>query len=321
MPPFPKPTVSYEYDTNTERRALRAHRKLRGIPPKSAETLLVATWNVANLGTQVRRNADLALIGEVFSWFDLVAVQEVNDNFSDLAYIVNLMGAKYRYVMSDAAGNGERMAFVYDSRKIRLAEEIGEVAFPPSQYASVSVKGVAGKFSGFDRSPYLATFTGAHFSLTLLNVHLYFGSSKQADVERRALETAAVARWARIRAASRFATTRDVLALGDFNMPRGQPGELVFSAATQAGLRRPEHASQVPSAIASDNQYDQILYFPEQTEPKLGAMGVFDYDTAIFRSLWMGAAKEDKTRFSAYLRYYISDHRPVWCQMRMAPTT
>lgn len=317
MPPFPKPDIAYTYDVAAEKRALRAHRKVRGIPAKTADAVLIATWNIANLGTQLRRDTDFALIAEMLSWFDIVAVQEVNDNFADLVYIVQLMGTKYRYVMSDAAGNNERMAFVYDSRKIKLAEEIGEVAFPPSQYQSVRVDGVTGAFAGFDRSPYLATFVADHFSLTLLNVHLYFGGEQQTHIHRRALETAAVARWSRIRAGSKYATTRDVLALGDFNMPRGEPGNLVYGAATQAGLKRPLHSSQVASAIASDNQYDQILYFPEQSEPKLKAMGVFDYDTAIFSSLWQGAAAQDRVKFSAYLRYYMSDHRPVWCQMSM----
>ena len=320
MPPFPKPSIDYAYDVAAEKRALRAHRKLRGLPAKTADALLIATWNVANLGTQHRRDEDFALIAEMLGWFDMVAVQEVNDNFADLAYIVQLMGTKYRYVMSDASGNSERMAFVYDSRKVKLAEEIGEVAFPPSQYASVRVEGASGAFAGFDRSPYLGTFVAPHFSLTLLNVHLYFGGEQQAHIHRRALETAAVARWARLRAASKYATTRDVLALGDFNMPRGEPGNLVYGAATKAGLKRPAHSSQVPTAIASDNQYDQILYFPEQTEPKLKAMGVFDYDTAVFSSLWNGAVNQNRTSFCAYLRYYLSDHRPVWCQMSMAPT-
>src|ERR1043166_1149530 len=49
MPVFPKPTVAYEYDVATERRRLRAHRVVRGIPDREPGTLLVgpshgSTW-------------------------------------------------------------------------------------------------------------------------------------------------------------------------------------------------------------------------------------------------------------------------------------
>ena len=315
MPPFPKPDIAYTYDVAAEKRALRAHRKVRGIPAKTADAVLIATGTSP---TSARSSGATPILRSSPDPRGSISSRCRRSTTTSPIWSTSCGSwAQYRYVMSDAAGNNERMAFVYDSRKIKLAEEIGEVAFPPSQYQSVRVDGVTGAFAGFDRSPYLATFVADHFSLTLLNVHLYFGGEQQTHIHRRALETAAVARWSRIRAGSKYATTRDVLALGDFNMPRGEPGNLVYGAATQAGLKRPLHSSQVASAIASDNQYDQILYFPEQSEPKLKAMGVFDYDTAIFSSLWQGAAAQDRVKFSAYLRYYMSDHRPVWCQMSM----
>ncbi len=56
----------------------------RRIPAKRANRLLVASWNVANLGLQDRTEADHALIAEILPWFDLVALQETNDNLSGL---------------------------------------------------------------------------------------------------------------------------------------------------------------------------------------------------------------------------------------------
>ena len=40
------------------------------------------------------------------------------------------MGSPYRTVFSDVAGNGERMVYVYSADRVKLLEEIGEVAFP-----------------------------------------------------------------------------------------------------------------------------------------------------------------------------------------------
>jgi endonuclease/exonuclease/phosphatase family metal-dependent hydrolase len=258
-------------------------------------------------------------MAEILSWFDIIAVQEVRDNFADLAYVVKTMGRRPAYVMSDASGNNERMAFVNDQTKLTLSEEIGEVAFPPTQLQHVKVTGVTRAFPGFDRTPYLATFVADQFSILLVNVHLFYGSEKKADIERRALETAAVARWARLRSKSKYATTRDLLALGDFNMPKRAAGKIVYTTATCEGLHCPNRSTQVASSIASDNQYDQVLFFPERTEDRLSAMGVFDYDAVIFRTLWE-KLDEDPKRFAAYLRYYMSDHRPFWCQVSTEPS-
>lgn len=47
MPPFPKPKVDFSYDVDVERRRLRAHRDRRGIPAKSADSLLIGSCNPA----------------------------------------------------------------------------------------------------------------------------------------------------------------------------------------------------------------------------------------------------------------------------------
>ena len=53
MPAFPKPTFPYDFVVNTEKRALRRYRDTkpgRAIPNKANNRLLLATWNIANLG-------------------------------------------------------------------------------------------------------------------------------------------------------------------------------------------------------------------------------------------------------------------------------
>jgi hypothetical protein len=44
--------------------------------------------------------------------------------------------------------------------------------------------------------------------------------------------------------------------------------------------------------------------------------GVFDFDGAVFRALW-GETKAQQSKFRSYVRYYLSDHRPLWAQVRM----
>lgn len=316
MPNFPKPKFAFQYTVANEIQNLRAHKVARAIPNKSASTLLVATWNIANFGTQERRDQDKRLIAEILSWFDIIAIQEVKDNFGDLMDVQQMMGAGYRVLMSDIAGNDERLAFLYDQNKVVLQEKVGEIAIPPKDLPKIKLPGITKKFDGFDRTPYLAAWQAGALSFLLVNVHLFFGSDAKKDVQRRALETFAVARWADLRINSSFVFTRDMIVLGDFNMPKAEPGDPIFTALTKRGLHLAPHTAKIGSTTASDNEYDQIAFLPSETQADFtGQKGVFDYDKVIFPALW--GTGNNKKNFNAYLRYYMSDHRPMWMEFRI----
>jgi endonuclease/exonuclease/phosphatase family metal-dependent hydrolase len=318
MPPFPKPNFSYEYRISSQINALREYRETkpgRAIPAKTVDRLLLATWNVANLGVQERREKDYHLIAELVSWFDLVAMQEVNDNLSGLRAIHGLLPGSYRLLFSDAAGNDERLAFLYDSDKVALLEEVGEVAIPPSDIRYITLPGIEQRFEGFDRNPYLAGFRSGSLVFVLVNVHLYFGSESAISMNRRRLETYAVARWADIRRQSPHAYSRDIVALGDFNLPKAEPGDPIYEALTKRGLHLPEHSTQIGSTIQTDSHYDQVAFFPGETQEEFtGNSGVYDFDGALFRTLWEARTQQE---FFAYVRYYVSDHRPLWTEFRV----
>jgi endonuclease/exonuclease/phosphatase family metal-dependent hydrolase len=314
MPVFPKPKFAFDYDVDAEAARLRAHKKTRGIPKRESGKLLVGTWNIANLGAQARRDQDLSLIAEVLSWFDIVAVQECRENFGHLFDLHDKLPKSYRVLMSDASGNNERMAFLFNSKRLTLLEEIGEIAFPPSRLKAIKLPGVDAQFGGFDRTPYLAAFSAGDTSLMLVNVHLFFGDEKPESMARRSLETFAVAKWAALRKQSVFSFTRELVALGDFNMPKCEPDDPIFKALTKLGLELPDHSTQIASSISREANYDQIAFFPETTQNRFtGRKGVFDFDTVIFPELWKGGT--NAKNFKAYLRYYLSDHRPMWLQL------
>jgi endonuclease/exonuclease/phosphatase family metal-dependent hydrolase len=318
MPIFPKPKFPFDYDVNSEIARLRQHKQDRHIPERTPETLLVATWNLANLGAQQRRDQDRSLIAETLSWFDLIAVQECRENFSDLFDLQFKLGQDYKVLMSDTSGNDERLSFLYDSRKLSPLEEIGEIAFPPSEQKNIKLPGITQQFEGFDRTPYLVSFEAGKTSLVFVNVHLFFGDNKPESLGRRALETFAVARWASLRQKSRFSFTRELVVLGDFNMPKSEPGDPIYNALTKLGLELPKHSTQIASAIAADANYDQIAFLPGTTKDCFaGQKGVFDYDAVIFPDLWQNGTNAGN--FKAYLRYYISDHRPMWVQLTVNP--
>jgi endonuclease/exonuclease/phosphatase family metal-dependent hydrolase len=318
MAEFPKPKFDYSYDVAAEIERLRSHKAHRNIPERSTDTLLAATWNIANLGAHDRRDQDFAIIAEVLGWFDIVAVQECRDNFWHLAQIAQKMPPTCKYLMSDASGNFERMVFLYDSQKLTLLEEVGEITIPPASYKRIKLPGNNYPFNGFDRSPYLASFAAGHTSITFVNAHLYYGKSNDdpASIARRSLETFAVAYWAKERIKPTNAFTRELAVMGDLNMPKSDDNDPIFKALTKLGLEIPEHSTQIASNIANDANYDQIAFFPSTTKNFFtGLKGVYDYDAVIFPDLWQDG--KNKKNFNAYLRYYISDHRPMWTQLRI----
>ena len=322
MPTFPKPKFAYTVDTGAEIQRLRQHKQQRGIPGKAQDRLLVATWNVANFGAQDRRDEHFALISEIVSWFDIVALQEVRENFGHLVNVQRQLGGAWRLLFSDVAGNNERMAFIYDSSRVTLLEKLGEIAYPVAALKRVKLKGISKKFEGFDRSPYLATFSAGKLSFMLVNVHLYYGvmktaAQKKASMDRRALETYAVALWAQDRNKSAFSYVRDVIALGDFNMPKRDPSDPIYKALVAKGLQLPQFSTAMGSNLAGDAAYDQIAFFPTETQSDFtGNAGVFDFDKAVLPDLWNGGS--GKKSFNIYVKYYLSDHRPMWMEFRTA---
>jgi hypothetical protein len=100
LPPFPKPTFAYDYSVTAQIAALsqwRDTRPGRAIPAKSPNHLLVATWNIANLGVQERRRRDYQLLAEIISWFDPMTRVCINSqSFLRLSWLETTIRASHR---------------------------------------------------------------------------------------------------------------------------------------------------------------------------------------------------------------------------------
>lgn len=318
MPSFPKPSFTFTYEPTKEIDSLREHRARkpgRKIPDKQDDRLLLATWNIANLGLQKRETRDYQVLAEILSWFDLVALQEVNDRLGGLRNIQQFLPPSYNVLFSDKAGNNERLVYLYDSAKVSPLEMVGEIAIPPRDHKDIRLPGIGAPFIGFDRNPYVAAFRAGEFTFVLVNVHLFFGDHETDSIERRTLETYAVARWADLRRKSKNSYTTNILALGDFNLPKVGKDDPIYAALTARGLQLPEHSTRINPSISTDKAYDQIAFFPGPTKRRFTKnCGVFDFDGAFFRDLWETLTEK---QFRSYMRYYISDHRPMWAEFKI----
>ena len=100
--------------------------------------------------------------------------------------------------------------------------------------------------------------------------------------------------------------------MGDFNIPKVEVGDQTYDALMKRGLKLPEHSTQIYSNINNDMQYDQIAFLPD-LKSKITANGVFDFDEVLFPDLWQTSVPN----FKKYMKYYISDHRPLWLELEL----
>ncbi len=138
------------------------------VPDKDADqNLLLATWNIRDFGKINRRGYGPRLpethfyIAEILSRFDFVAVQEINE-LEEWEIVMDILGPDYSYIATDVTdvklgGNGERLTYLYDRRKVRFQNIAGEIVLPADMLISktelevMGSKVVAGK--QFNRSP------------------------------------------------------------------------------------------------------------------------------------------------------------------------
>jgi len=274
-------------------------------------------WKIANLGTQERAPEAYGLIAEILDFFDLAAIQETRRNLDGLRSVLSRLGRRWSFLCTDTAGNEERMFILYDRSKLRLREQIAEVAIPPAHHRYIRLPGIETLCAGLDRYPQVASLFRRETPMTLGNVHLYFGSGRRAHVQRRQLEARAVARWARLENGSPHAFDPHVILLGDFNLPFMEPGDPILSVlqrerpilapnSTEIGTTLPSEASGRTAIWV--RHYDQIDFFPGTQNYFTGATGVFDFDTVVLPDLWERRGRRD---FNAFLRYHFSNHRPL----------
>jgi endonuclease/exonuclease/phosphatase family metal-dependent hydrolase len=316
------------------------------VPQRNAlSSLLLATWNIRELGADekfgTRLDESLLYIAEIISHFDLVAMQEVNENLSDLQELVKLLGGWWDYLVTDvtlgASGNSERIAFIYDSRKVRFDHLAGELVLPDGKKKKVVQPA---------RTPFMCAFKAGWRRLTLCSVHIFFGKSKPDDPRRieeiRAISEALAKRNER-RQNIADGEPESVVLLGDFN---------IFNAKTDATAKAlHKNKFLVPKALLvkkedrlveplttnalRDKHFDQIAFHDPRNRLKASKGGVFDFQEVIYgatdvekyRSAMERSAPEKFKKASASAKelekfyrqwrtFQVSDHLPLWVELQ-----
>jgi hypothetical protein len=309
-----------------------------GIPEKTlGRSLLVATWNIRELGANKKEGARLfeALyyIAEIISAFDIVALQEVNENLGDLRTIMRILGPGWKYLLTDITlgrrGNGERMAFLYDARKVEFEGLASQVVVPPVYKVGKKTFEPGRQLA---RAPMMVGFRCGWFKFTICTAHIYYGAPV-ADEPTRLAEIQILANLLAERADSEHAWAPNMLLLGDFNIFK--PSDKTAEAISKAGFVLPPQLT-VLEAGETGKHYDQIALYSRKyakqqaTQVKKASAGVVkffdkvftDQDEALYAKQ-MGAkyakAKDAKARTTYYRTwrtFQMSDHRPMWIELR-----
>jgi endonuclease/exonuclease/phosphatase family metal-dependent hydrolase len=338
-------------DLDGRDRAIAGLQKLRaalasdeGAPPARAHaTLLVGTWNLREFAATswgARLPEAYAYIAEIVNRFDLVALQEVREDLHALNFLKKRLGRTWDYLVSDVTeggpGNGERLAFLYDRRKVQFLGIAGELVLPP-----VRVGGKQVPTTQIARTPLMAGFQVGWTKFVLATVHVLYGEGT-AEPLARVEEIAQVVKFLRERTEQATEPIRNYILLGDFNI--FAQGDKTYRAITEGGFTVPEAIQAIPgSNVPKDKKYDQIAYRARQGRFQgTGNAGVFDYyrhvlttdEEATYRPYIDAYIKERhaagqespkmpttdaarRTQYRLWRTYQLSDHLPLWAEFNV----
>ncbi|AOT04342.1 hypothetical protein [Arthrobacter sp. U41] len=171
--------------------------------------------------------------------FNVVAVQESRRKPVALKRLMATLGPHWQVIISDvtegSAGNGERLAFLYESNRVQPSGLVGEIVLTPL--------GDDPKRQ-FARTPYTASFSRAGVEFTLASVHILWGK-KPAE---RLPEITAFAQWMRDWAVRPNDWNSNLIVLGDFSLDR--IGDPLYEAFISTGLWPPAELNAAPGRFS-----------------------------------------------------------------------
>lgn len=295
---------------------IRLRRRIQqsGIPTRHVDSnVIVGTWNIQRFGgfhaawtenpASPKRNLrGLAIIAEVIKCFDVIALQEVLRDTSALRYVMeHFLGSHWAALLTDVTagekGNSERLAYLYDTRRVTLSGLSGELVLPATKDGTPEEQ--------FDRTPYMVGFRAGTEHFTLLTAHIRYGdlpAGRIPELRRFAHYTAQ-----ELRNRTRAGLSREepnLIVLGDFNIDKRQ-GNPLFDAFVETGLWVPEALRALKTTTGkTPKHYDQIAWFRDDFALRpSGRTGKINFVGAVFQEL-----------SSTQMTHRVSDHFPLWIE-------
>jgi len=342
MPSYGRLSGESKEGRRTVSKLLDLRKALNSIPARSQDqNLLLATWNIREFDSNKfgdRTDEAYYYIAEIVARFDLVAIQEVREDLYALKRLMELLGENWQVIFTDitsgVAGNGERMAFVFDTRKVRFAGLMGQVVLPPVITVSETGERQSKPANQLARTPLMCGFEAGWTDFILTTVHIIYGEDRPDD-ERRVEEIRQLASHLARRADAQEAWSHNWILLGDFNIYN--PADVTMQALTAAGFEVPPELQHLPSNVAQNKFYDQIAFRTRKNKfgpcTKAGVFNFFDwvfrpdeeetYVEAMGKSYFFNtkgverSVSQRRTYYNQWRTYQMSDHLPMWMELQI----
>src|SRR5690606_14919601 len=218
------------------------------LPVKALDrNLLIASWNIRSFGDLTRKwesgpddspKRDLhsiLCIAQILKRFDLIAIQEVKANIRALRDTLKVLGDHWSMILTDVAkgdsGNGERMAYLFDRRRVKMSGLACELVVPNEWTGRAEQEALDKQFV---RTPYAVSFQAGDQTFILVTLHILYGNSSSSRIG----ELQGIAKWLSDWAGDINAYHQNLIALGDFNIE--QRGDLLDRTFLSEGLFVPE---------------------------------------------------------------------------------
>ena len=243
----------------------------------------------------------------------MIAVQEAQEDITCLRYVLRVLGDAWAIILTDvtkgSAGNNERLAFIFDTRRVKPSGLACELVLPDEWAEHVGDDVFARQFA---RTPYAVSFRSGGQTFILVTLHVLYGSSSGDRVH----ELTWLARWMAAWADRVHEYRQNLIVLGDFNIDRKDDPN--WQAFTSTGLRPPAELDGLTRTIFDDpahpdraKHFDQIAWFFEGESSKLE----LDYSGHAGRFDFVPVALPGMTRVEQSWR--ISDHYPLWVEFQI----
>jgi endonuclease/exonuclease/phosphatase family metal-dependent hydrolase len=289
------------------------------IPQKIVdENLLIGSWNIRHFGAvheswrdkpdNSKRNLrSLAYIAEIIKRFDVIAIQEVRADTSGIRLLLrDFLGPDWGLIVSDVSagtkGNNERLAYIYDKRRVTPSGLAGEIVLPSEAEDNPAQQ--------FDRTPYIVGFQAASERFALLTAHIRYGNRPGDRLGEITSLSRYIADEIRDRATA-GGEEKNLLVLGDFNIDDRGDNPL-FQAFVSTGLMVPSQLLNLKTTYSTKPKfYDQIAWFMGNLDLLTdGRAGVINFGSAIYRDLGL-----------RQMSYRVSDHFPLWAEFILDRST
>ncbi|NJB70534.1 endonuclease/exonuclease/phosphatase family metal-dependent hydrolase [Saonia flava] len=324
---------------NEKNRIINNLKKLRdylknNIPVSKLDfNLILATWNIREFDSTTfgtRLNESFFYISEIIASFDLVAIQEVNRSMVALERVMKLLGPNWNYVISDTTegdqGNDERIAYVYNNRKVQFGGLAGEVVLPNAKEKIDDPENPGEKktiykpMSQLWRTPLICGFTAGWAKFMLCNVHIQWGESELS----RKKEIDHIANFIKSRTEDEKAWARKLILLGDFNISDTNSDS--YKMLKEADYTYPVSHKNITTTVGvKKSQYDRIFIRERKDGIKIlqgGTIPMFDIlftdaDEATYKPLMKKKNGEPAKQYNNWRTHQLSDHQPLWVEFQI----